>query len=174
MCTGAVLHLDENGRDPSLCIWGSPCADQVYQIPCSPGNVLPPTTSEYNVGESVAFQAFKTWIGDKARCLMLFSVWICPVVNHSPPQIPIGNILSFAPELERLLALCHTLFWSRRMENCYLPFLWFCCALGYVKGKIRWSMCDSTQLSLVTLGAYEAWSMKVPMPDLMLQENDIS
>lgn len=62
--------------------------------------------------------------GRHPRPLMLFSVR--PVMDHSPPQIPVGNVLSFAPELMWLLALCHTLFCSCRMENCSLPFLWFC------------------------------------------------
>lgn len=97
MCTGAVTHLGESGRELFLSISGSHSVDQVYQMSCSSGSILPPTTSEYNVGQSVAFQAFKTWVGDMAGPLMLFSV--CLGADHSPPHIPTGNVLIFPHKL---------------------------------------------------------------------------
>lgn len=59
MCTGAVAHPGKSGRELSLCISGSLCVDQVYQMARSPGSILPLTTSDYSSGGSVAFQVFK-------------------------------------------------------------------------------------------------------------------
>lgn len=40
-----------------------------------------------------------------ARPLMLFSVWRCPVLDHSSPQFPIGNVFIIDPECMCLLVL---------------------------------------------------------------------
>lgn len=60
-------------------------------------------------------------------------VSVCPGVDHSPPHVPIGNVLSFAPKLMWLLSLCRSLFWSCRTENFSLSFLWFCLKIWKVK-----------------------------------------
>lgn len=101
MCDGAVPNLDESQE---IVCWKLFLC-KTYQIPCSSGSVLPPLNSDYIVGGLEEYWAFKTWIQDMARTLMLFSVWRCPALDHSQLQFPIGNIFTFDPECICLLVL---------------------------------------------------------------------
>lgn len=101
MCDGAVPNLDESQE---IVCWKLFLC-KTYQIPCSSGSVLPPLNSDYIVGGPEEYWAFKTWIEDMARTLMLFSVWRCPALDHSQLQFPIGNIFTFDPECICLLVL---------------------------------------------------------------------
>lgn len=101
MCDGAVPNLDESQE---IVCWKLFLC-KTYQIPCSSGSVLPPLNSDYIVGGPEEYWAFKTWIQDMARTLMLFSVWRCPALDHSQLQFPIGNIFTFDPECICLLVL---------------------------------------------------------------------
>lgn len=101
MCDGAVPNLDESQE---IVCWKLFLC-KTYQIPYSSGSVLPPLNSDYIVGGPEEYWAFKTWIQDMARTLMLFSVWRCPALDHSQLQFPIGNIFTFDPECICLLVL---------------------------------------------------------------------
>lgn len=101
MCDGAVPNLDESQE---IVCWKLFLC-KTYQIPCSSGSILPPLNSDYIVGGPEEYWAFKTWIQDMARTLMLFSVWRCPALDHSQLQFPIGNIFTFDPECICLLVL---------------------------------------------------------------------
>lgn len=101
MCDGAVPNLDESQE---IVCWKLFLC-KTYQIPYSSGSVLPPLNSDYIVGGLEEYWAFKTWIQDMARTLMLFSVWRCPALDHSQLQFPIGNIFTFDPECICLLVL---------------------------------------------------------------------
>lgn len=101
MCDGAVPNLDESQE---IVCWKLFLC-KTYQIPCSSGSILPPLNSDYIVGGPEEYWAFKTWIEDMARTLMLFSVWRCPALDHSQLQFPIGNIFTFDPECICLLVL---------------------------------------------------------------------